>query len=60
MYEWWIEFIWLRTGTSVGLLWSQQWASWFHKRQEISCPSKRLSASQEGLCYMELVTFQSQ
>jgi hypothetical protein len=43
-----ILFIWLRTGTSGGLLRT-------HKTWEISSPFERLLASQKGLCSMELV-----
>jgi hypothetical protein len=38
----WTEYIWLRTGTSGRLLWTQQWISWFHKRWTVSCLSEQL------------------
>jgi hypothetical protein len=49
----WIGFIWLRIGTSVGLLWTRWWTFGFRKRQRTSWVAEGLSASEEGLCCME-------
>jgi hypothetical protein len=47
----WTGLIWLRRQTSGSPL----WASWFHGMQGISWVAEEWSASQEGLCSMELV-----
>jgi hypothetical protein len=39
-----------------GLFWTRSWISLFHKRRGISYITERLSASQEGVCSMELVS----
>jgi len=54
----WTESIWLRTRTSGGPLWTQSWTSGFHKRQGIFWLAQWLLASQEGLCSMELLSFE--
>jgi len=48
----WIGCIWLRIGTSGGLLWIWWWTFEFHKRQGTSRLAEWLLASQ-GLCSME-------
>jgi len=53
----WIGFIWLRKGTTGGLLRTQQWTFGFHKRRGISWLSEWLLACQGGHCWMELVCF---
>jgi hypothetical protein len=41
--------IWLRIGTSGGLLWTRWWTSGFLKMLGISWVATQLAASQEGL-----------
>jgi hypothetical protein len=53
--EAWTGLIWLRIGTGGGRLWMRSWTFGFHKMQGISWLAEDLSASQEGLCFMELV-----
>jgi hypothetical protein len=49
----WIGLIWLRIGTSGGLLWTWQWTSFrFHKMLGSSWVTAQLTASQEGLSSM--------
>jgi hypothetical protein len=48
----WIGFIWLRIGTSGGLLWTRQWTFGFHKTLGSSWVAAQLAASQEGLSSM--------
>jgi len=38
----WIGFMWLRTRTSSGFLWTQQWTFSVHKTQGISWLPERL------------------
>jgi len=47
--------IWLRIGTSDGLLWTRQWTFGFHKRHGIAWLAEWLTASQHGLWSMQLV-----
>ena len=49
----WTGWIWLRIGTSVGLLWMQWWTFRYHQMQGIPRLAVELLASQ-GLCSMEL------
>jgi hypothetical protein len=37
----WIGFVWFRTGTGGGLLWTGWWAFGFHKMRGISWPAER-------------------
>jgi hypothetical protein len=46
----WSGFIWLRIGTSGGLLWTPQRTFGFHKRRGISWLHEQLLASQGRLC----------
>jgi hypothetical protein len=48
----WIGLIWLRIGTSGGLLWTRQWTSGFHKMLGSSWVAVQLAASQEGFSSM--------
>ena len=50
----WNGLIWLRIGTSGGLLWMRQWTFGFHKMRGISWLAKKLLASQR-LQYKELL-----
>jgi len=43
-------------GTGLGILCVQWWTVEFHKLQENSWLAKELLASQEGHCFMELVS----
>jgi hypothetical protein len=45
----WIGSIWLRIGTSEGLLWTRWWTFGFHKMPGSSWVAAQLAASQEGL-----------
>jgi hypothetical protein len=45
----WIGSVWLRIGTSGGLLWTRLWTSGFHKMLGSSRVAAQLAASQEGL-----------
>jgi hypothetical protein len=45
----WIGLIWLRIGTSGGLLWTRYWTFGFHKMLESTWVAAQLAASQEGL-----------
>jgi hypothetical protein len=48
----------MRVGTAGGgRLWMRYWTFGLHKMREISWLAEKLLTSQEGLCYMELVTF---
>jgi hypothetical protein len=51
----WTIFIWLRTGTSGRLLWTQYWTFRFHERCKIPWLPERLLASEEVLCSVVLV-----
>jgi hypothetical protein len=51
----WTWCIWLRIGTSGGLLWTRQWTFGFHRRRGISWLAEWMLASQQGLCSRELV-----
>jgi hypothetical protein len=42
---------------NTGFLWIRKWAFWFQKKWGISWLAEWLSASQERLCSMELVSF---
>jgi hypothetical protein len=53
----WTGFIWLRIGTSGGILWTRWWKFGLHKRRGISWLAKWLLVSLEGLCSMELVSY---
>jgi hypothetical protein len=44
-----IGLIWLRIGTSGGLLWRREWTFGFHKTLGSSRVAAQLVASQEGL-----------
>jgi hypothetical protein len=48
----WIGLIWLRIGTSGGLLWTRWWTFEFHKMLRISWMAAQLAASQKGLSSM--------
>jgi hypothetical protein len=48
----WIGWIWLRIGTSGGLLWTRYWTFGFHKMLGSSWGAAQLTASQEGLSSM--------
>jgi hypothetical protein len=48
----WIGSIWLRIGTSGGLLWTRLWTFGFHKTLGSSWVAAQLAASQEGLSSM--------
>jgi len=52
-----IGFRWLWIGWSCGVSWGQQWTFRFRKRRGISSTVERLSACQEILCYMSLLSF---
>jgi hypothetical protein len=49
----------LNTGTDGGLLWMWWWTSRFHKMAGISGLAEDRLASQEGLCYIELVVIEN-
>jgi hypothetical protein len=51
----WTGLIWLRIGTSGGLLWTRYWALGFHKMLGHSRIAAQLATSQEGLSSIELV-----
>jgi hypothetical protein len=51
--------IWLRIGTSGGLLWTWKWAFVFHKILGTSWVAAQLAASQKGLSSMKLVAFRT-
>jgi hypothetical protein len=53
----WTGSIWLRIGTGGGLLWIRWWTFGFHKVWGISWLAENLLASQEWLCFLELVTY---
>jgi hypothetical protein len=48
----WDGMIWLRIGTSGGLLWTRQWTFEFHKMLRSSWVAAQLAASQGGLSSM--------
>jgi hypothetical protein len=48
----WIGLIWLRIGTSGGLLWTRWWTFGFHKLVGSFWVAAQLAASQEGLSSM--------
>jgi hypothetical protein len=52
----WIGLIWLRIGTSGGLLWTRKWNFGFHKIWK-SWVTERQADSQEGLSSIELVIY---
>jgi hypothetical protein len=45
----WTGSIWLRIGTSGGLLWTRWWTFGFHRMLGSSWVAAQLAASQEGL-----------
>jgi hypothetical protein len=47
--------IWLRIGAGGGPLWKRRWTFGFHKIRGIYWLAENLLASQEGLCFMELI-----
>jgi len=47
----------LRIRTGGGVLWMRYWNFMFHKVGKTCWPAEDLSASQEGLCSMELVSW---
>jgi hypothetical protein len=51
----WTGSIWLRIGTSGGLLWTRWWTFGFHKMVGSYWVAAQLAASQEGLSSMKLV-----
>jgi hypothetical protein len=46
--------VWPSAGFFGGPLWTRWWTVGFRKMRGISWPARRLWASQEGLCSMEL------
>jgi hypothetical protein len=54
----WTGSNWLRIRQSGGLLCTQQWTLWFHKRRRIPLLPEWLLASQEGICSTEFVSGQ--
>jgi hypothetical protein len=52
----WTGCIWLRIGTSDGLLWTRLWTFGFHKRWGISWLAEWMLASEEGLCLLHEVS----
>jgi len=50
----WIGFIWLRVGTSGGLLWAQEWIFGYQKICEITWLAEELLTLQRGLCCMRI------
>jgi len=48
-------FFWFKTGTSGWILWARQWTFRFHKMWRIFGHSEKLLASQDRLCYVQLV-----
>jgi hypothetical protein len=50
-------FIWLRIGTSGGLLWTRWWIFVFHKMMGSLWVTVQLAASQEGLSSIKLFMF---
>jgi len=52
----WTWLIWLRLGTGGGLLWIRKWIVGFHKMRGISWLAEIRLASQEGLCFIDLVS----
>jgi len=52
-----IGYLWIKIGNSGGFLWTQKWTSEFYKRRENSWLAEGLWASQEGVCYMELLCY---
>ena len=53
----WNGFFWLRMWESCGLFWMRWWTSWLHKMWGIYWKSEELSASQEAICCLSLVTW---
>ena len=53
----WTELIWLRTGTSSRLLWTQSWTFGFRKAWVIYQLAEELLTSQECLCCMHLISW---
>jgi hypothetical protein len=51
----WTGFIWLKIGTSDGILLTREWIFEFHKMLGISFIAETLQASQEELISMEFV-----
>jgi hypothetical protein len=54
----WTGFLWLMAGTDCRLLWIRKWTFGFHKTRWIFLIIERLSASQEGLCFMEFDNYE--
>jgi len=52
-----IRFIWLTIGSSGGVSWIQKLTFGFQKGQKLSWLAEQLSASEEGLCSMQLVLY---
>jgi hypothetical protein len=50
----WTGCIWLRIGTTGGLLWTWSWTFSSHKRREISWLTQWLSLPQERFCFKKL------
>jgi hypothetical protein len=48
----WNGFIWLKIGTSGGLLWARQWTSGSCKRRETSSLFKKLSSCHQEICFI--------
>jgi len=46
----------LKRDTNDGLLWKRKRTFWFHKKRRISYLSECLLSSEEGPCFMEVVT----
>jgi hypothetical protein len=53
----WKVLIWLRVGSSGGLLWKHNWIFRSYKRLGISWLADRLLTSEEGPCSMELLSY---
>jgi hypothetical protein len=51
--------IWIRVGTSGGLLWTRWWNFWFHKMLGSYWIAAQLAASQEGLSSVSKYTVQT-
>jgi hypothetical protein len=54
----WIELIWLRIGTSGGLLWTRYWTFGFHKMLGSSSGAAQSAAPQEGLSSVSKCVFE--
>lgn len=50
----WSGLVWLRRGSSGGLLWTWEWTFGFYKMRTVGWIAEELQFSQEGVCSFEL------